>query len=153
MPRWFGGINTCKWHKLKGTKRENSEKRITLHPHTLPHLTPRLPKRVPFQRHICENTVHKIFFFYINRILYKLTLLLLWQYILTLLISQFTHRYVLQLLTASWFCHMVEQYLFNIYTQCGAQTHNPKTKSHMFFQVSQPGTSEQSCNECSIGST
>ena len=29
-------------------------------------------------------------------------------------------------------------YLSNLYTKCGAQTHNPEIKSHMFFQLSQP---------------
>ena len=29
-------------------------------------------------------------------------------------------------------------YLNNLYTQHGAQTHNPKIKSHMLFQLSQP---------------
>jgi len=30
--------------------------------------------------------------------------------------------------------------LSNLYTQHGAQTHNPKVKSHMLFWLSQPGT-------------
>ena len=33
-------------------------------------------------------------------------------------------------------------FLNNLYTQCGAQTHNPEIKSHMPYQLSQPGTSE-----------
>ena len=28
----------------------------------------------------------------------------------------------------------------NLYVQCGTQTHDSKIKSHMFYQLSQPGT-------------
>ena len=30
-------------------------------------------------------------------------------------------------------------YLSNLYTQHGARTHDPEIKSHIFFQLSQPG--------------
>ena len=30
-------------------------------------------------------------------------------------------------------------FLSNLYTQCGAWTHNSETKSHMFYQLSQRG--------------
>lgn len=29
-------------------------------------------------------------------------------------------------------------YVTNLYTQCGPQTHDPKIKIHMLFQLSQP---------------
>ena len=32
-------------------------------------------------------------------------------------------------------------FLSNLYTQCGAWTHNPKIKSHKLYQLNQPGAS------------